>query len=377
MAGDLFYRLSVTSSGVAYDASDDLSSMTIEQREGTPDALVAHMADPYKVLSHALQEGMEVEAELGTDDDHATVFRGRIYKVSGSFPAEQTPTIQLSAYDPSMAMGLRARNRPWTDTSLSDIVRTIAADYFTQVDIDLLGDPRFTGNGIRQQEETDLAFLRRLAAAYGCILYVTVEGADCVFHFVAQYAAMKRTPTVTVYYGRSDVEDRLLQFDSAVDASQIELPRVLSGIDYDTGKATETDTAPLQDVGTTDDPFLSENLTALAAADPARAARLEALIGSAAATRTMLTTELGQTVREASATFISEDQQAVIAQNQFSTSLRGMRGSGGTDGIRRMTAQANILIGDVGGRFSGTWFLSQVRHSLDERGYRTEFECRR
>src|SRR5438309_2040057 len=132
MAGDLYWRMSVNSSGVQYDASDDISSLTIEQQEGTPDRLTATLADPFKVLGHAIQEGMDVEVELGAADDHAVVFRGRIYKVDGSFPTEQTPTLQLNAYDPSMRMGLRKRNRVFTDMALSDIVKQVASVQFAQ-----------------------------------------------------------------------------------------------------------------------------------------------------------------------------------------------------------------------------------------------------
>lgn len=377
MTGDLYYRISVSSSGAEYDLSDDLSSLRVEQREGQSSSLTVEVSDPFKVLSHALQEGMDVEVELGTADDHAVVFRGRIYRVDGSFPTSQTPTLKLTAYDPSQAMGLRARNRVWADMTLSSIVRTIASDYFTSVDVSVMGDPDFPGNGIRQQEETDLAFLRRLASSYGCILYVTAEDQDDTFHFVAQQLAMTMAAAVSVHYGRSDVENRLLSFEASADASQIELPRVLSGIDYDTGQATEQTTTEVLDAGRTDDEFFSENVAAFAAAHPDRAARLAALIATAPLGQQALRTEMGGVVREATPTFITEAQQAAQAQNQFSTSLRGMRASGSTVGIRRLVAQTTIDIGDVGGRFSGTWFLSQVRHILDGQGYRSEFECRR
>jgi hypothetical protein len=182
---------------------------------------------------------------------------------------------------------------------------------------------------------------------------------------------------VTVYYGRSDVDNRLLSFQSSVDAAYIELPRVLSGIDYNTGEATEIATAVLQDVGSTDDAFFDENLSALAADYPDKASQLTGLLTAAPAAQAALRTDLGTSVREATPTFVTEDQQSAQTQNQFSTSLRGMRASGSTVGIRQMVAQTNMDIGDVGGRFSGTWFLSRVRHLLDGQGYRTEFECRR
>jgi uncharacterized protein len=377
MPGDLYYRVGVTSSGATYDLSNDLSSFTVEQHEGQPDSLTVDVSDPFKVMSHALQEGMDVEVELGTDDDHALVFRGRIYKVYGTFHAEHTPALRLQAYDPSMRMGLRKRNRVWADMALSDIVTTIASDYFTSTDVSLMGDPKFLGNGIRQQEETDLAFLRRLASTYGCILYVTAGDQNDTFHFIGQYNAMKMAPAVTVYYGRAGVEHQLLSFQSSADASQIELPRVLSGIDYNTGQPTEITTTNVQDVGATNDAFFDENLSAFAASQPGKVAQLAQIIDSASASHAALLADLGTSVREATPTFITEAHQAAVAQNQFSTSLRGMRASGSTLGIRQMIAQTTIDIRDVGGRFSGTWFLSQVRHILDGEGYRTEFECRR
>ena len=379
MPGDLYWRITINSSGMSYDASDDLSSLTIEQQEGAPGRLTADFADPYKVLSHAFQEGMDAEVELGTDDDHAVVFRGRIYRVDSSFPTEQTPTIRLSAYDASMRMGLRKRNRVFADTSLSKLVRSIASNYFSgiTIDVDAQGDPQFAGAGIRQQEETDLAFLRRLAETYGCVLYVTCGDSDDTFNFISQQKTMNATPAVSVYYGRTDVADRLLSFDANVDAAQIELPRVLSGIDYDTGDATEMTITTIDAAGAVDDACYAENLAAFAADHPDKADAVSGLVSGADASQAALRTDLGESVREAVTTFISEDQQNAIAQNQFSTSLHGMRGSGATVGIRRLLAQTAIAIGDVGGRFSGTWFLSAVRHILDAQGYRNEFECRR
>jgi phage protein D len=379
MPGDLYWRVSIASSGASYDASDDLSSLTVEQKEGGADSLVADFADPYKVLSHAFQEGADVEVELGTDDDHAIVFRGRVYKVDGSFPTTQTPTLTIRAYDASMRMGLRRRSRPFADMRLSDIVRKVASDYFSRIDIDIdaQGDPQFPGNGVRQQEETDAAFLRRLAESYGCLLHVAIGDSDDTFKFVSQKKVMTAKPDVSLFYGRSDVPDRLLSFEANVDAAQIELPRLLSGIDYDTGQATEMALTTIDDAGDVDDSCFSENLAALAGDHPDKADALASLAAGAEASQALLRADLGASVREAIAGFTTEDQQNAMAQNQFSTRLHGMTGSGATVGIRRLVAQSAVWIGDVGGRFSGAWFLSSVRHILDAQGYRTEFECRR
>lgn len=125
-------------------------------------------------------------------------------------------------------MGLRKRNRVWTDTSLEKIVKDIAKNYFNENDIkvDLKENPYFSANGIRQQEETDLAFLLRLGSRYGCEMFVVSgEDKDELF-FKSQYKIMKAKPAVTLYYGRYDVKNRLLSFEATVDTAKIRLPRV-------------------------------------------------------------------------------------------------------------------------------------------------------
>lgn len=379
MTKDLFYRVSITADTAAYDLSQDLSSFTIEEDASKPNLLTVHVSDPFKVFSHALQEGMEIEVELGTTEDHSVIFRGRIHKVQSNFPQDEVPTLRLLAHDRSMAMGLRKRNRPWTDMQLSGIVSEIAGEYFDDgnVIVGLKGDPEFKGNGIRQQDETDLAFLLRLAATYGCETFVTANDEGDALHFEAQYSIMKSEPEVTLYHGRSGVSNRLLAFEANSDVSSIQLPRVLSGIDYESGEPTEVTSTSVEEVGTTEDRFLDENLTALRERYPAKSEQLERLLSAAAPVQQRLREELGNAEREPISTFVTEDDLRVRSENQFSTSIHGMRASGSTVGNQRIRAQANIHIADVGGRFSGVWYLSQVRHVLNGQGYQTEFQCQR
>src|SRR4051812_33163970 len=102
MGADLFYRVTVSAAGAAYDLSDDVVSLTIDQRDAEPDALSLQVNDPTMALGSALQEGMDVEVELGTVQDHSVIFRGRFYRVEGTFPEDGAPTLDLEAYDRSM-----------------------------------------------------------------------------------------------------------------------------------------------------------------------------------------------------------------------------------------------------------------------------------
>ena len=375
---DLFHRVTVSAAGAEYDLSNDLTSLSIEEDETRPDMLVVNLADPYKVFGHALQEGMDVEVELGWTDDHSLVFRGRIHQVDASFPAEGVPHLTLRAHDNSMRLGLRRRNRPWSDTNLSGIARRIADDHgFAQKDVRLDGDPSFSGNGIRQHDETDLAFLHRLAESYGAETYVNARDSGDEFVFLSQRAIMTSDPEVTLYHGRCGVRDTLYSFQARADVAEIQLPRVFGGVDYDRGEALDPVEAPVEAVGSEDDTFFDENMTAFSEREPERAAQLQGLIASAPVAREQVITDLGEVERVTAPTFTTADDLSARRQNQFSTSIDGMCGSGATTGNKNLRAQTNVGLQDVGARFSGIWFLTQVRHVLDSGGYRTDFECKR
>lgn len=379
MNNDLYYRVSVKAGSAAYDLSSDLSSLTVEESGSGPDQLTIEMTDPFKVFSHALREGMEVEVDLGTVSDHSVLFRGRISKVEGSFPRRGVPTLRLLAFDRSMNMGLRKRNRIWTDTSLEQIVRDIAGAYFSRGDIkvELKGNPNFTGNGIRQQDETDLAFLLRLGSTYGCEMFVVSGDQKDELHFKAQYTIMKADPAVTLYYGRSGAANCLLTFEATADTAKIQLPRVFTGTDFDTGQCIQQVTAPVEMVGSTEDSFADEDLARFCSRYPERARSIKGLLTAADTVSRQLRDELGSVERVVTPGFTTQDELNKRADNQFSTSIHGMRAGGSTAGNHRIHAQSTIGIAGVGGRFSGTWYLSSVRHVLNREGYFTEFQCRR
>lgn len=376
---DLFYSVTISTTGVSHDLSHDVSTLHIDEQSGKPDQLTITLSDRYKVLGHSIQTGMEIEVDLGTDSDHSVIFTGHIYRIEGDFPNDAVPNIKVIAHDRSKLMGLRARNRRWTDTSLSGIVSDIGMEYFGPLGVvtDVLGDPEFTGNGIRQTEETDLAFLLRLAQIYGCEMYVELQNGLELLHFKSQQSIMTADPELALYYGRCDVENRLMSFNANSDVGNVQLPRQLGGMDYDLGEAIEMTTTSVDEVGSTVDQFLDENLTALAEEQPLQAANFAPLMAVSSAATDELSQYMGTMTRESIPTFTSAADLQAVSQNQFSTRIHGMQGNGTMIGNQRVHAQTNIDIADVGGQFSGIWYLSQVRHIVDNQGYRTEFECQR
>jgi hypothetical protein len=207
-------------------------------------------------------------------------------------------------------------------------------------------------------------------------MYVDSNDFSDTLHFVSQSKLLGSKPQVTLYHGRCDAAARLLTFEASVDVDSIELPRELSGIDEETGQ-TVTATAQLKKVEDIADPYQGENLAALRKEAPLQAARLDLMLSAAKSVNATVLTKLGSVQRTPVPTFVSSANLPKIAQNQSSTSPLGMRASGSTVGNRRIHAQAMLAIEDVGGRFSGTWFVSHARHVLDRRGYHTEFQCQR
>ncbi len=262
---------------------------------------------------------------------------------------------------------------------LSDIVTQIGRAYFDQsrIDVDVLGDPAFSGNGIRQQDETDLAFLLRLGSSYGYEFYVSPEEQGDALHCVSQYYIMTTEPEVTVYHGRCNVTNRLISFNASSDVSKIQLPKVFAGFDYQTGSYVQADTREIKSVGEAEDKLFDENLTEFQKNNAIKAEQLKALLSSAKKIREDINKELGNVEREVTPTFTTAEDLKIRAENQFATSIQGMRASGTVTGNHRLRAQNSINIADVGGRFSGVWYLSQVRHTLNGQGYQTEFQCQR
>lgn len=378
MAQDLYYRIYAEAVKKGIDLSSAATSLTVDETGNEPDQLTLQVSDPYKTYSHALREGVEVEVDLGWADDHSVVFRGVVCKVDGAFPQDSVPSLRVLARDRSILLGLRRRSRAWTNITLSNIVYKIAKEVFLMADIQvhLKGEPTFSGNGVRQHDMTDLAFLRRLATDYGCELFVVAgEHAD-ELHFEAQAHLMEKEPAVTLAYGRCGARNRLLSFQASSDVTRVQLARTFSGIDFATGQALAVKTAPVQPVAVQEDEYRDENLAAFFKEEPIAAAEVTPLMEAAGAAYDALRRRLGSSARVATPGFTTAQDLQVRADNQFSTSLYGMRASGSAVGNHRLHAQATVEIADVGG-FSNIWYLARVRHILDRQGYRVEFECQR
>jgi phage protein D len=376
---DLFFKVTVKAPGAEYDLSKDLTSFTVEEDDRMADKLTVVVPDRLNVFSLALREGLDVDVDLGYSDNHSIVFRGLVTQVNAAFPDDAVPAVTMIAYDNSIRMGLNRRNKQWTDIDLQGIVAEIArASGFTNQKIELPdgGNPEYTGNGIRQRETTDLAFLLELADAQRCKVFVDAEDTGDVFYFKSQKALMTADPASKVRYRCRDAHNNLLNFSVSSDISRRSRKRVSATVNPETGQATtaqrDVEVPPKSETAS-----LGESLTEFGKRVPSRAASLTKLIGAADAAYSSIVDARGEDEREITVGLYSAQQLQQRTVPQASTTNEGMSGSGVAEGNKDMRAKRNIQIDAVGGRFSGKWYLSQVRHVVDGSGYRTHFTCSR
>jgi phage protein D len=379
MSETLFWSVTVTAAGVTYDLSRDLTSFTIEEEDRSPAMLTVQLSDPWTVFTHAFREGMDIAAELGTEDDHRKMFLGRIYHVDSALPQDGTPTLTIKAYDAAMKMGLQEHNRRFQDLPLSTIVTNVVQPHLdgAPITIDLLADPTFPGEGLRQCEETDLAFVRWLARRTQCAMGVDLVADKEQFVFKAQQKILQSAVDVVLHYNRCDVENRLLSFNAQVDVGDIAVPRTIAAMDPDTGDVIDPRVTTITEVGRVEDRLMEDNIAAFEEVHPDRATALRELISVAEGLDPTVRADLGEARRDAIPAFATPQQAAdEAAQQQPSASIHGMEGTGTTVGNKDVHVRKPLDI-EGGGRFSGTWMVSKATHAFDRQGYRTEFTCKR
>ncbi|MCG6986326.1 MAG: hypothetical protein LJE61_14130 [Thiocapsa sp.] len=122
-------------------------------------------------LLELFQFGVEVEIKLGYGEPARleTVLSGTVTELKTTFGAGGTPSLEIAGYDRLYPLTIGKQTRFWEDVPDSDAVADIAADHGLDTDI-VATTP--TKPRIDQNEETDLAFLEKLAERNSATFYV-------------------------------------------------------------------------------------------------------------------------------------------------------------------------------------------------------------
>lgn len=247
-------------------------------------------------------------------------FVGRISAVKTDFPSGGTPSIAVSGFDLLHDMTKGTKERSWEETTVSDVVREVAREYFgNKVDVDETG---LEPDSIVQDKKNDLQFLAtELGEAYGFEVFAR---RDEFFFKTRDRRKRPGTPIVTLRYGES-----LSSFSPELnDAEQVKTVEVR---DWDPARKTEI-------VGTAEQEEGSGKLV------------LRRTVGSADEARSIAEAELNRVA------------------DSFVT------GSGETIGIPELRAGVTVRIEGVTRRFTGDYFVEQATHGLGGSGYTTSFQ---
>jgi hypothetical protein len=349
------------------DLTDLAVRVAVEESDERADLARIVFGDSMLVLCDALHEGLSVEVELGRADEHAVVFRGVVTSVTAVFPPAGSPTVELVAHDSLILLSLRARTRRWANTTVSSIVRRVALDHgLVAGRIDLRRDGSYpVERPLQQVAETDLALLERIARDHDAKLFVDHSGPVDQLCLVSTAALESAEPIDRSLVFNASLSDFRAGFDAwAADPSE-EL--VTTDPDGERLALAERLLQP-------DDARWTPDATRIARLGEG-AGRVAAVIARGAGKRARLTDYWRVPPRTAG---VPARPAGDTAGNHGDLlRRRGQTGRGRAGGSIWLRPRARVEITGYGGRWSGVWTLTRVRHDVEllTRSYTTSFVC--
>jgi len=269
-------------------------------------------------------EHVEIALGYGAPEDLPTTFVGSVTELGTDFTSGGAPTISVSGYGRYHELTNRVVAERWEDSTDAEIAEGIAEEY--GLDADVERKEGATPNEVDyNNEESDADYLEKLAERNddGENPYrVYVRRDELVF----RPPAKDSEPVLELAYGES-----LESFSpSFIDA------RTLDGIEvrhWDPDKKEEI-------IGTAGD------------VDGQR-------------TRTVKRPVSSQTEADDIARRLLHERE----DEQF-------QGSAETIGLPDLDVDRTVELSGLGERFSGTYYITDVKHTIDANGYRTSFDVR-
>lgn len=349
--------------------SDLLTEIKVEESDTQADLATLSFTDSELVLQDILQEGLSIQIDMGRAEAHALLFRGVITHVRPGLASEGQPKLEVEAMNSLIKLALRPRTRTWQNTTVSQIVRDIAqSNQLRPGRIEPEDDAEISERQPRhQQEETDLAFLFRLAQDYGSRLYIGYEDVADTLNFVATSKLLEDAPLNQPLVFNDNLED----FSASADSFAADAAPALAITDPTTGEpdSVETAAASAEERHTPD----ADRIARLTEGG----ARVAQLVAQTAASR-----ERPEEVRQSPARLLGNPSRpASDRSGTYGDRTRnlGQRAEGRTTGNIWLQPRRRVRIEGYGGRWSGVWYVAEVEHQLDiaQRRYTTSFTCTR
>ncbi|WP_420328416.1 phage late control D family protein [Mameliella sp.] len=285
-----------------------------------------------------LDFGTPLRIAIGGGQGAGAVFEGRISGIEGRFPKSRPPEVLVLAEDRLQDLRKTRRTRVFEEASAEDVIRAVAQDHGLTPNTDIEGP---TMPIVAQLNQSDLAFLRTVAANVGAEIWVR---GDSLF---AQSRANRPTDPIVLTYGQGLHEMRLCA-DLAHQCSKL----VVGGWDPGAKETVESEAGPDSLSGE------SEGDTGSSVLDAAIGEKVERVVHPLPISTAEGDALAGAEYRRRARRFVS--------------------GDGIAEGDSRISVGSALTFQGLGPMFDGDFTVTSVRHVFDlERGYQTEFSVER
>ena len=280
--------------------------------------------------------GAKVKVALGYGEPSALspMIEGLITEVSTSFTEDGNATLTIAGYDALYPLRLGRASRHWDKTRLSDAISAVAAANGLSADVQVKGAAQAS---IDQSQESDLAFIERMAELSGSTFYM--RGGK--FYFGPRRD--DRSPGLELPWGSG-----LKRFSPTAN-----LANQVAGVEVQGWSAVDAKAV----VGRAD-PGDEKGR------DSGRKSGGEWVKSAFSGAPKV---ELGGPVRDQAEADARASAILDAHAQQFVT------GEGECIGVPTLLPDTNLAFSGLGRAFSKTYYVSEATHILDEQGYRTRF----
>jgi phage protein D len=330
------FEIRVSGLTLSADVTDQVLSVSYDNNLDMADMFTVTLLNPNNQFTDSalFDLGKEVEIHLGYGNDLTPMMLGVITGIEPSYPVSGPPTLTITGYDKSYPL---RHNEPDRAAYQYATDSTIASQIASEAGLIPIVDPSPIFHEHIQQTGTDLAFLNERARANFFEVYVWWN--NLYFQF-----PRPQSEAIALEWGSS-----LISFTPRLSNA------AMAGLQIVRGYNEELARTIFAVVGAVD-------------------LNLDNLVEKLGSTGLNLLSQLGRRVIR-DLPVDSPADAVTIAMSILQDTLEGMyEGSGSCMGTPDLRANLFVTIRGVGKRFSGRYRLKRVTHTIDDSGYRTNFE---
>lgn len=170
-----FYRIYIDGKELDDFRYSMIQSITYEDNSTGSDLLTIEIMDPEFIFldDKIFIEDVKIKFVGGFDNNYRTMFEGYIAVIDADFPETGSPSLVIHCMDNTHLMNRVKKKKTWNNKTRGQVAKEIFKEYGFSSQID---DSGVKQDSITQSNETDIAFLTKLAGEEVDPYLVYVEG---------------------------------------------------------------------------------------------------------------------------------------------------------------------------------------------------------